>query len=37
VRDVRDNFADAIDESIQNMTLAMALGIGFVIGAMWRR
>jgi len=40
VRDVRDNFADAIDASIRErpyMTLAMALGIGFVIGAMWRR
>ena len=40
VRDVRDNFAGAIDESIQERpytTLAIALGIGLVIGAMWRR
>jgi ElaB/YqjD/DUF883 family membrane-anchored ribosome-binding protein len=40
VRDVRDNFASAIDESIQERpytTLAIALGIGLVIGAMWRR
>lgn len=40
VREVRDNFASAIDESIQERpyaTLAIALGIGLVIGAMWRR
>jgi len=40
VRDVRDTFADAIDESIQERpytTLALAVGIGFVMGAMWRR
>ena len=39
-REVRDNFSDAIEESVQQRpftTLAMALGIGFVIGAMWRR
>jgi ElaB/YqjD/DUF883 family membrane-anchored ribosome-binding protein len=40
VRDVRDTFADAIEESVQERpyaTLAIALGIGFVIGATWRR
>jgi ElaB/YqjD/DUF883 family membrane-anchored ribosome-binding protein len=31
---------DAIDESLETRpytTLAMALGIGFLLGAMWRR
>ncbi len=40
VREVRDTFADAIEESVQERpfaTLAIALGIGFVIGATWRR
>jgi ElaB/YqjD/DUF883 family membrane-anchored ribosome-binding protein len=40
VRDVRDTFADAIDESVQERpytTLALAVGLGFVMGAMWRR
>ena len=40
VRDVRDSFTDAIEESVQDRpiaTLAMAVGIGFVLGAMWRR
>lgn len=40
VRDVRDTFADAIEESVQERpyaTLAIALGVGFVIGATWRR
>jgi ElaB/YqjD/DUF883 family membrane-anchored ribosome-binding protein len=40
VRDVRDTFADAIEESVERRpytTLALALGIGFVMGAMWRR
>ncbi len=40
VRDVRDSFADAIDESIQERpytTLALAIGLGFIMGAMWRR
>jgi ElaB/YqjD/DUF883 family membrane-anchored ribosome-binding protein len=39
-RDVRDTFADTIEESVQEhpfATLAMALGVGFVLGAMWRR
>jgi ElaB/YqjD/DUF883 family membrane-anchored ribosome-binding protein len=40
VRDVRDSFTDAIEESVQErpyVTLAMAAGIGFLMGAMWRR
>lgn len=40
VRDVRDTFQDAIEESVQERplaTLAMAVGVGFVLGAMWRR
>jgi ElaB/YqjD/DUF883 family membrane-anchored ribosome-binding protein len=40
VRDVRDTFSDAIEESVQERpfaTLAVALGVGFVMGAMWRR
>ncbi len=38
--DVRDNLANAVDESITNRpytTLAMALALGFVFGATWRR
>jgi ElaB/YqjD/DUF883 family membrane-anchored ribosome-binding protein len=40
VRDVRDTFSDAIEELVQERpfaTLAVALGVGFVMGAMWRR
>jgi ElaB/YqjD/DUF883 family membrane-anchored ribosome-binding protein len=40
VRDVRDTFTGAIEESIEERplaTLAMAVGVGFVLGAMWRR
>lgn len=40
MREVRDTFADAVEESVQNRpftTLAMALAAGFVIGAIWRR
>jgi ElaB/YqjD/DUF883 family membrane-anchored ribosome-binding protein len=40
MREVRDTLADAVEESVQNRpftTLAMALGAGFVIGAIWRR
>ena len=40
VRDVRDTIAGPIEESVQQRpytTLALALGIGFVMGAMWRR
>lgn len=40
VREVRGTFADALEELVQERplaTLAIALGIGFVIGATWRR
>jgi ElaB/YqjD/DUF883 family membrane-anchored ribosome-binding protein len=40
VSEVADNFTDAIDESLAHrpyMTLAIALGIGFLFGATWRR
>jgi ElaB/YqjD/DUF883 family membrane-anchored ribosome-binding protein len=40
VRDVGDNLLDAVDESLQKRpytTLVLALGIGFLFGATWRR
>jgi ElaB/YqjD/DUF883 family membrane-anchored ribosome-binding protein len=40
VLDVTENFTDAIEESLQARpltTLAMAIGVGFVFGATWRR
>jgi ElaB/YqjD/DUF883 family membrane-anchored ribosome-binding protein len=40
VRDVGDNLLDAVDESLQKRpytTLILALGIGFLFGATWRR
>jgi ElaB/YqjD/DUF883 family membrane-anchored ribosome-binding protein len=40
VREVGDNVVDAIDESLKERpytTLALALGIGFLFGATWRR
>ena len=40
VRDVSDNFVDAIDESIKNRpyaTLALVAGLGFLFGATWRK
>ena len=40
VRDVSENFVDAIDESIKNRpytTLALIAGLGFLFGATWRR
>jgi ElaB/YqjD/DUF883 family membrane-anchored ribosome-binding protein len=40
VREVRDNLATAIDDSIEQRpytTLALALGLGFILGASWRR
>jgi ElaB/YqjD/DUF883 family membrane-anchored ribosome-binding protein len=40
VREVGDNMVDAIDESLKKRpytTLALALGIGFLFGATWRR
>ena len=39
-QEVRDKVIDAIDESLETRpytTLAVALGIGFLVGAMWRR
>lgn len=40
VREVSDNFVEAIDESIKTRpytTLAIAAAIGFFFGAVWRR
>jgi ElaB/YqjD/DUF883 family membrane-anchored ribosome-binding protein len=40
VRDVGDNLVEAIDESLKKRpytTLAIAVGIGFLFGATWRR
>jgi ElaB/YqjD/DUF883 family membrane-anchored ribosome-binding protein len=40
VREVGDNMAHAIDESLKHRpytTLALAVGIGFLFGATWRR
>jgi ElaB/YqjD/DUF883 family membrane-anchored ribosome-binding protein len=40
VREVGDNITDAIDESLKKRpytTLALAVGIGFLFGATWRR
>jgi ElaB/YqjD/DUF883 family membrane-anchored ribosome-binding protein len=40
VREVGDNMVDAIDESLKKRpytTLALALGIGFLFGATWKR
>ncbi len=40
VRDVSDNFVDAIDESIKSRpytTLALVAGLGFLFGVTWRR
>jgi ElaB/YqjD/DUF883 family membrane-anchored ribosome-binding protein len=40
VREVSDRFVGAIDESINNQpytVLAIALGLGFLLGAAWRR
>jgi len=40
VRDVGDNVVDAIDDSLKRRpytTLAIAVGIGFLFGATWRR
>ena len=39
-QEVRDKVIDAIDESLETRpytTLAVALGIGFLLGAIWRR
>jgi ElaB/YqjD/DUF883 family membrane-anchored ribosome-binding protein len=40
MRDVSDNFVEAIDESLEKRpytTLAIVAGLGFLFGAMWRR
>jgi ElaB/YqjD/DUF883 family membrane-anchored ribosome-binding protein len=40
VRDVSDNFIEAIDDSLKNRpytTLAIVAGLGFIFGATWRR
>jgi ElaB/YqjD/DUF883 family membrane-anchored ribosome-binding protein len=40
VREVGDNVVDAIDESLKKRpytTLALAVGIGFLFGATWRK
>ncbi len=40
VREVSDNFVDAVDESIKNRpyaTLAVVAGLAFIFGAAWRR
>jgi ElaB/YqjD/DUF883 family membrane-anchored ribosome-binding protein len=40
MREVSDKFVEAVDESIKERpytTLAMALGLGFLFGAIWRR
>jgi ElaB/YqjD/DUF883 family membrane-anchored ribosome-binding protein len=40
VREVGDNVLEAIDESLEKRpytTLAFAVGIGFLLGAIWRR
>jgi ElaB/YqjD/DUF883 family membrane-anchored ribosome-binding protein len=40
VREVRDTFAVAVEKSVTKRpyaTLAMALGLGFLFGATWRR
>jgi ElaB/YqjD/DUF883 family membrane-anchored ribosome-binding protein len=40
VREVGDNMVDAIDQSLKKRpytTLALAVGIGFLFGATWRR
>jgi len=40
VREVSDNFVEALDDSIKTKpyaTLAVVAGLGFLFGAMWRR
>jgi len=40
VTDVRDNMSQAIDTSLRERpytTLVMAVGIGFLLGALWAR
>jgi ElaB/YqjD/DUF883 family membrane-anchored ribosome-binding protein len=40
MRDVSDNFIEALDDSLKNRpyaTLAIVAGLGFLFGATWRR
>jgi ElaB/YqjD/DUF883 family membrane-anchored ribosome-binding protein len=40
MREVSDKFVEAVDESLKNRpytTLAIAVGLGFLFGATWRR
>jgi ElaB/YqjD/DUF883 family membrane-anchored ribosome-binding protein len=40
VSDVRDNMSRAIDKSLEERpytTLVMAVGVGFLLGALWAR
>jgi ElaB/YqjD/DUF883 family membrane-anchored ribosome-binding protein len=40
MREVSDNFIDAVDQSLRSRpytTLAIAAGLGFLLGATWRR
>jgi ElaB/YqjD/DUF883 family membrane-anchored ribosome-binding protein len=40
VREVRDNMGDAIDRSVKRRpytTLLLAVGLGFLFGAVWAR
>jgi ElaB/YqjD/DUF883 family membrane-anchored ribosome-binding protein len=40
MREVRDSFTEAIEESLKERpytTLALAVGLGFIFGAIWRR
>jgi hypothetical protein len=40
VREVRDNLATAIDKSLDSRpytTLLLAVGLGFLLGALWTR
>jgi ElaB/YqjD/DUF883 family membrane-anchored ribosome-binding protein len=40
VHELRDNLANKIDRSVENRpytTLALAVGLGFVLGAVWAR
>jgi ElaB/YqjD/DUF883 family membrane-anchored ribosome-binding protein len=40
MREVSDKFVEAVDDSIKSRpytTLAMAIGLGFLFGAIWRR
>ena len=39
VREVTDNFGSALDRSLDRQpmtTLALAVGVGFVLGALWK-